>query len=116
MSALADARANGPITRLPQLPAKDGTGGMSFEELELYDDLKAWRRRRAERLGFDASLVLNRHALVRLAKDAPKSIESLAKTEGIVAWQVERFGDDLTQRIAAFTPTPENERPKRRRR
>jgi ribonuclease D len=116
MQALAEARSNGPINRLPQLPAKDGTAGMSFEELELFDDLKAWRRKQAERLGFDASLVLNRHALVRLAKDAPKDVTSLATTEGIVAWQVERFGEQLAERIARFRPTPENERGKRRRR
>lgn len=116
MQALADARENGPITRLPQLPAKDGTGGMSFEEVELYDDLKAWRRKQAERLGFDASLVLNRHALARLAKDAPKTVDALAAVDGIVDWQVERFGQALVDRIARFVPTPESERPKRRRR
>lgn len=116
MNALADAKANGPIHRMPQLPAKDGTAGMTFEELELFDDLKAWRRKQAERLGFDASLVLNRHALVRLAKEAPKDVASLAATEGIVAWQVARFGEQLADRIARFEPTPESERAKRRRR
>ncbi len=116
MQALADARENGPIARLPQLPAKDGTGGMSFEEVELYDDLKAWRRKQAERLGFDASLVLNRHALARLAKDAPKSIDALAAIDGVVDWQVQRFGQALVDRIARFVPTPESERTKRRRR
>ena len=40
----------------------------------------------------------------------------LAATEGIVAWQVERFGEQLAERIARFRPTPENERGKRRRR
>ena len=116
MRALADARENGPISRLPQLPAKDGTGGMSFEELELFDDLKAWRKKTATKLGFDASLVLNRHILIRLAKDVPKDLASLTAIEGMVPWQIDRLGEGLVDRIARFSPTPEGDRPKRRRR
>jgi ribonuclease D len=71
-------------------------------QVELHDRLKAWRRRRAEKEGFDASLVLNRHALVRLAREEPADAAALAAVEGLLEWQVERFGDELLACLETF--------------
>lgn len=102
LEALERARELGPLRELPKLPPKDGTGGLDPYEVELYDRLKAWRRDRAAAEGFDASLVLNRHALARLAKELPRTREALAGTEGLLPWQVERFGADLLEVLRTF--------------
>ncbi len=102
LAALEEARKLGPLKQLPKLPPKDGTGVLDPYEFELHDRLKVWRRKRAEKEGFDASLVLNRHALVRLAKDGPRTLEALAQTEGLMAWQTERFGKDLLVVLREF--------------
>lgn len=102
LEALARARELGPLKKLPQLPPKDGTGGLDPFEAELYDRLKGWRRDRSEKEGFDASLVINRHTLVALAKDVPRTREALAEVEGLLEWQVERFGAELLALLRDF--------------
>ena len=102
MEALASAREQGPLEELPRLPPKDGTGGLDPFQVELHDRLKAWRRKQAEREGYDASLVLNRHTLVRLAREEPQDLAGLQATEGLLDWQVERFGEGLLACLETF--------------
>jgi ribonuclease D len=102
LAALERARELGPLKQLPKLAPKDGTGGLDPYEVELYDRLKSWRRDRADAEGLDASLVLNRHALVKLAKDGPRTREALAEIDGLVEWQVERFGKQLLEVLRDF--------------
>lgn len=102
LEALARARELGPLEELPRLPPKDGTGGLDPFQVELHDRLKAWRRQRAEKEGYDASLVLNRHALVRLVREEPAGREALAGVEGLLDWQVERFGEELLDCLDRF--------------
>jgi ribonuclease D len=102
LAALERARELGPLKKLPQLPPKDGTGGLDPYEAELYDRLKGWRRDRSEKEGFDASLVLNRHTLVHLAKEVPRTREALAAVDGLLDWQVERFGAELLELLRDF--------------
>jgi ribonuclease D len=98
-AALLRARELGPIERAPALPPKDGTGELGDAEYELHERLKEWRRERAAREGYDASLVLNRHLLLRLAKQKPRRIEDLAQIEGLLDWQIADLGPDLTALI-----------------
>ncbi len=95
LAALARARELGPLRRSPSLPAKDGTGGLSDEELELHERLKLWRTDRAKREGYDASLVLNRHVLLRLAEKKPHSEAELASIDGLLDWQRRAFGPEV---------------------
>ncbi len=94
LAALGRARSLGPLARLPS-----ATRGEEQEldelELELHDRLKQWRKERARREGFDAALVLNRHLLLRLAREKPGDLAALARVGGLVAWQLELFGEEL---------------------
>lgn len=101
LAALARARELGPLRRAPSLPAKDGTSGLSDAEFELHERLKLWRTERAKREGFDASLVLNRHGLLRLAQTKPRTRYELALVDGVQAWQAEAFGDEIVELIDA---------------
>ena len=71
---------------------------------------------RAQREGYDASLVVNRHVLLRLAQQAPRSHAALAQIEGLLPWQVEAFGADLVETIAAAVAALERDPPSRGRR
>ena len=97
LAALERARAAGPIERLPVLPPRDGTGDLDDAGRELHERLKAWRRDRAKKLGYDASLVLNRHVLLRLARVRPTDRAGLESVDGLLDWQRDEFGEELAR-------------------
>lgn len=101
LGALERAREAGPIETLPRLRGKDAASGLDEFGVELHDRLKAWRKEQALRLGFDASLVLNRHLLTRIARERPRSADALDRI-GLAAWQVDRFGQDLLELVRRF--------------
>jgi len=99
LAALERAQALGPITRTPQLRSKDGTGELDDIEYELHERLKEWRRQQAAREGYDASLVLNRHVLLRLARNKPRTPADLDRIEGLLDWQKTELGPALAALI-----------------
>ena len=92
----------GPLKRLPTLPSKDGTSALSDEGYELHERLKAWRKQRALDEGIDSGYLLNRHVLLAVAAERPGTIDELERTGDILAWQVERFGEELLDVVDAF--------------
>jgi ribonuclease D len=106
LAALERARKLGPMQALPVLPRRDGTSGLTDHEIDLHERLKAWRKRRAEEQGIDASLILNRHVLLRLAREKPASAKDLARIEGLLDWQMEELGREI---LAEINAEPSNE-------
>jgi len=102
LGAIQRAKTQGPMERVPRLPSRSEESELDEVELELHERLKQWRKERAQREGLDSSLVLNRRVLLRLAVDRPASRAGLAQVEGLLAWQIELFGDELLRLIAAF--------------
>lgn len=102
LDALDAAEDLGPLHDMPRLPPKDGTGGFDVYDMELHDRIKGWRRKMSEKEGFDASLILNRHVLIRLVKVRPATGEELQGVEGLLPWQFERYGQDLLRVIDGF--------------
>ena len=102
MEALRRARELGPITTFPTLPPRDGTAGLDETQVELYERLKTWRKGAAGEMDMDASLVVNRHALVEIARRSPRDVESLAEIDELADWQLERFGEELVRVVERF--------------
>ena len=102
LEAVQRAQELGPLKRMPSLPPKDGTGRLDEVEVELFDRLKAWRKTHAEAQGIDASLVLNRHVLHRLATQRPADNAALRDTDGMLEWQFRSFGDELLELLQSF--------------
>jgi ribonuclease D len=102
LAAIQRGKALGPFPRVPSLPPRSEESELDEIETELHERLKQWRKLRAQREGFDSSLVLNRRVLLRLAEDRPATREDLAKIEGLLAWQIELFGDEILAVIQAF--------------
>jgi len=91
LGAVERGRAAGPY-RAPKNSGKPETPRLEDEEFELHERFREWRRGAAESEGMDASLVLNRHAMLRLALARPHSAEEVLGAEGIQPWQAERYG------------------------
>jgi len=102
LDALDDADEMEPIREMPPKPLKEGEVILDEAGGELQDRLKAWRRDEAERAGYDASLVLHRLAMARIAREYPKSAEAVARVEGVQAWQAEVHGEALAEVVRKF--------------
>ena len=102
LRAVRQGEEKGPLKRLPVLPSKDGTSGLSDEAYELHERLKTWRKKRAQDEGIDSGYLLNRRVLLALADRRPTTLEELRESGDILAWQVERFGDELLGVVRAF--------------
>jgi ribonuclease D len=97
LAALRRAAQLGPLQELPQPARRDGSVELGEFEYELHERLKEWRRLRAQRLGIDSSLVLNRHVLVRLAQAQPDDDAALARVDGLLEWQSRMFGTEILE-------------------
>ena len=102
LATIERARAMDPIPPAARR-AKNGSGGrLDDPEFELHERLREWRRKKAETEDMDASLVLNRHVMLRLAKARPRQQADLAGVEGLLPWQVERYGTGLARLCERF--------------
>jgi ribonuclease D len=102
LAAIQRAKSLGPFPRLPKLPPRSEESELDELELELHERLKQWRKQRAMREGIDSSLVLNRRVLLRLAEERPATRADLAKVDGLLAWQIDLFGDEILGVVQAF--------------
>lgn len=100
--AVREAAEQGPLARVPRLASRDGTGRLDDAQLELHERIKAWRKERAIADDFDASLVLNRHALLALVHERPESLEELRAVAGVQDWQAERYGEAIVALVRDF--------------
>ena len=116
LAAVGRAVELGPMTKLPWLPNREGTSGFSEDEIELHERLKLWRKNAALAMGIDSAYLVNRHVLLRLAKERPQSIAALAKIDGVESWHVEALGKDVVAVVRNFEVDLEQGRIQRRRR
>jgi len=118
LDRLDDADEMEPITEMPPKPRKEGEVVLDDAGSELQDRIKSWRREEASRAGYDASLVLHRLAMGRIALERSSSAASVAEVEGVQAWQAEVHGEALAKVVRDFEADEKSGRwkPRRRRR
>lgn len=69
------------------------------EAAERYQALQVWRRRVAEARGVDPDAVLPSTVLWALAERAPQTIAELREVEGLGAWVIETWGQEIIDTI-----------------
>jgi ribonuclease D len=62
--------------------------------------LKAWRIRKGQELGLDASVVLPQRLIERLADAAPADSQGLGRIDGLRRWRVLSFGTELLAAVS----------------
>ena len=102
LEAVERAMELGPLAKLPRLPNRDGTSGFSEQETELHERLKQWRKSAAGQMGIDSAYLVNRHVLLRIARQRPETAEALGRIEGIEPWQVQQLGPAILGVVETF--------------
>jgi ribonuclease D len=102
LAAVTRGLEMGPLKKFPILPSKDGTHELSEEQVELHERLKNWRKHVAAEWGIDSAYMLNRHVLMRIAKQNPSSPEAVARIEGMLPWHVEHFAKPIAEVVRRF--------------
>jgi ribonuclease D len=98
-SAILDAvhRAEhlGPLPRLPR--RRSETQDLSDDERDVYERLRAWRKRTATARPTDSSLVVGRSCMLALARlrRKPRTLEGLLATGLLEPWRIERYGKEI---------------------
>lgn len=103
LATIAAAREQGPLRRLPPPKPRDGTEDMGEETGELHERLKEWRKNAAAAdFGIDSAYLLNRHVLLRIARERPRTAAEVARIEGIHEWQSARYAEALAEVVRRF--------------
>lgn len=66
-----------------------------------FDQLRAWRTRRAQQRGVDADVVLTNDTLMAIARAAPATLDELASLGLMGPWKVQEYGPELLQVLAS---------------
>ena len=64
--------------------------------------LKRWRERKAHALGLEPGLIVNNALMAVIAYQNPRSLDALARVDGIRNWQAQSFGPEI---VSVLTET-----------
>jgi len=77
---------------------------LSEESQDLFEELRALRRRLAGDRGLPAYMVFNDATLKQMATQKPATYEQLLAVNGVGAKKIETYGDDFLEAIRDWTP------------
>lgn len=72
-----------------------GAGALQPEQLAIFDALRAWRQRRADARGVEVARVATNALLAAIVRAQPGSLAELAAVEGMEAWRMREYGDEI---------------------
>jgi ribonuclease D len=98
LAALRRAQAL-PEAELPVLPRPVRPAVPDAQQRRV-ERLKAWRARKGQELGLDASVVLPQRLIDRLAQAAPPDATALGRVEGLRRWRASAFGEELLAAVS----------------
>lgn len=65
------------------------------------DKLRRWRASATEQVGLEPGVLLPNRLITAIAEAAPRTLEDLARVEGVRRWRVETLGDGLLAALGA---------------
>ena len=72
----------------------------------LYDQLKIWRKERAEKEGVPVYIIATNKELANLVKTSPKTLESFKNIKGFGKSKASKYGEEIIAIITAFYANP----------
>ena len=92
-------------TSLPQLPLVAKARGPEASDRELFEKLRALRKRLADEQGFPAYIVLSDKVLQNLCEARPCTVEEFGRVSGIGDFKKEKYGADFVGLIRRHLST-----------
>jgi ribonuclease D len=87
----------GALPVLPRHKRPNIPGAMSRR----IDKLRRWRTGATEQVGLEAGVLLPNRLITAIAEAAPRTLEDLARVEGVRRWRVETLGEGMLAALAA---------------
>jgi len=70
------------------------------EIMTRHQQLRLWRKRRAQRRGVPSDIILPRDALWNIAKEHPKTLEELRQVSRLGPWRLAQYGQEILEILA----------------
>jgi hypothetical protein len=100
LSAYVDERAKATLIepKLPKAPKVEKIDASAdVENPELFEELRLWRKVRAEELEVPAYCILHTKTLVSIVNLRPQTLEELAKIKGFGKGKTKSFGEEILE-------------------
>ncbi len=97
MLAAIKAASKIPAAQCPQLKLKSNRSRMTPHECQQMAALRMARAKWAKELEMEEGFVLTNSILEHIVRSTPTTKEELAKCEGIMAWQIDLWGDSILE-------------------
>ncbi len=96
----------GRASRLPQSSSRllFSVSELNDQELKIYQELRSWRFRAANKRSVPEYLILGNTTLATIAKTKPSTKDDLLQLHGIRQRKVEEFGDEILSIVASCEP------------
>ncbi|MCL2413953.1 MAG: HRDC domain-containing protein [Bacteroidales bacterium] len=110
LSTFVDNRAKATLVepKLPKAPKTEKiTSTDDVENPELFEELRLWRKVRAEELDLPAYCILHTKTLVSIVNLKPQTLEELAKIKGFGKTKIKSFGAEILE-ILEQSSTPDS--------
>jgi ribonuclease D len=88
---------DGDLPVLPRHKRPSIPGAMSRR----IDKLRRWRVAATEQVGLEPGVLLPNRLITAIAEAAPRTLEDLARVEGVRRWRVNALGEGLLAALAA---------------
>lgn len=68
----------------------------------IYEELKEWRKAKAELLDLPAFCVFNNQTLIDMAKASPSNVKGLLKIKGVGPAKISQYGEEIISLLSSF--------------
>lgn len=82
--------------------------GMDENAQASLENLRQWRKKRAQARGVESDVILSRDAMFRIARTAPESLAELADIPGLGSWRMATYGQEI---LLVLHPAQTKEQP-----
>jgi ribonuclease D len=99
---LLDALRRGRDATPPKRPRRQPS--VDPETIDRHDQLKQWRKERAQQRGVESDIIVPRETLWRIARESPRTVEELQTLSNLGPWRAEQYGEEILQVLAGDLP------------